>query len=237
MKRVNSVSLLPATRTLSTDPRHNNLYSRVNGNEVQIGRLMKVVIEWLLALLGVIVLLPLMTVIAAAVKLDGGPVLYRHLRIGKDGRQFYCLKFRSMRVDGDIVLTRFLQETPEAIAEWVASCKLTADPRVTGVGRFLRVTSLDELPQLINIIRLEMSLVGPRPIVAAELPRYGSDVSYYLSIRPGLTGLWQVSGRTGLSYEQRVSLDSFYVKNWSLLNDLRIILVTVPAVIMRRGAC
>ena len=198
---------------------------------------MKVVIEWLLALLGVIVLLPLMTVIAAAVKLDGGPVLYRHLRIGKDGRQFYCLKFRSMRVDGDIVLTRFLQETPEAIAEWVASCKLTADPRVTGVGRFLRVTSLDELPQLINIIRLEMSLVGPRPIVAAELPRYGSDVSYYLSIRPGLTGLWQVSGRTGLSYEQRVSLDSFYVKNWSLLNDLRIILVTVPAVIMRRGAC
>ena len=213
------------------------MYSRVNGNEVQIGRLMKVVIEWLLALLGVIVLLPLMTVIAAAVKLDGGPVLYRHLRIGKDGRQFYCLKFRSMRVDGDIVLTRFLQETPEAIAEWVASCKLTADPRVTGVGRFLRVTSLDELPQLINIIRLEMSLVGPRPIVAAELPRYGSDVSYYLSIRPGLTGLWQVSGRTGLSYEQRVSLDSFYVKNWSLLNDLRIILVTVPAVIMRRGAC
>ena len=198
---------------------------------------MKVIIEWLLALLGVIVLLPLMTVIAAAVKLDGGPVLYRHLRIGKDGRQFYCLKFRSMRVDGDIVLTRFLQETPEAIAEWVASCKLTADPRVTGVGRFLRVTSLDELPQLINIIRLEMSLVGPRPIVAAELPRYGSDVSYYLSIRPGLTGLWQVSGRTGLSYEQRVSLDSFYVKNWSLLNDLRIILVTVPAVIMRRGAC
>ena len=213
------------------------MYSRVNGNEVQIGRLMKVIIEWLLALLGVIVLLPLMTVIAAAVKLDGGPVLYRHLRIGKDGRQFYCLKFRSMRVDGDIVLTRFLQETPEAIAEWVASCKLTADPRVTGVGRFLRVTSLDELPQLINIIRLEMSLVGPRPIVAAELPRYGSDVSYYLSIRPGLTGLWQVSGRTGLSYEQRVSLDSFYVKNWSLLNDLRIILVTVPAVIMRRGAC
>ena len=213
------------------------MYSRMNGNEVQIGRLMKVVIEWLLALLGVIVLLPLMTVIAAAVKLDGGPVLYRHLRIGKDGRQFYCLKFRSMRVDGDIVLTRFLQETPEAIAEWVASCKLTADPRVTGVGRFLRVTSLDELPQLINIIRLEMSLVGPRPIVAAELPRYGSDVSYYLSIRPGLTGLWQVSGRTGLSYEQRVSLDSFYVKNWSLLNDLRIILVTVPAVIMRRGAC
>ena len=184
-----------------------------------------------------IVIAPVLAVIAALVKLDGGTALYGHVRIGAGGRPFRCLKFRSMVPDSDAVLRRVLTTDPAAAAEWNETQKLRNDPRITKIGRILRVTSLDELPQLFNVLRLEMSLVGPRPIVEAEIARYGDDIAYYYETRPGLTGLWQVSGRTGTSYAQRVQLDTWYVKNWTIWHDVAIIAKTFPAVLKRRGAC
>jgi Undecaprenyl-phosphate galactose phosphotransferase WbaP len=183
-----------------------------------------------------VVLAPLLLVIAALVKLDGGPVLYGHPRIGRDGRMFRCLKFRSMVPDSATVLARVLRDDPLAAAEWARSFKLKHDPRVTRIGRLLRASSLDELPQLFNILRLEMSLVGPRPIIEDEVARYGRHIASYHSIRPGLTGLWQISGRSDTSYEERVRLDTAYVRSWSFWTDVAIILKTVPAVLRSRGA-
>lgn len=181
-------------------------------------------------------LAPLLIVLGALVRLDGGPVLFAHTRIGRGGRRFPCLKFRSMVVDADAVLRHLLETDPKAALEWAATQKLRHDPRITWIGRFLRKTSLDELPQLFNVIRREMSLVGPRPIVAAELARYGHDIVYYLSARPGITGLWQVSGRSDTSYAQRVALDIAYVRDWSLWTDAAIVARTIPAVLKRKGA-
>jgi UDP-galactose-lipid carrier transferase len=138
--------------------------------------------------------------------------------------------------DADRVLRRVLETDPAARAEWEATQKLRVDPRVTSIGRFLRDTSLDELPQLINVLRGEMSLVGPRPIVEAEIVRYGRDIDHYYDARPGMTGLWQVSGRSDTSYQRRVQLDVWYVKNWSLWHDIAILLKTVPAVLSKDGA-
>ena len=183
-----------------------------------------------------VVLAPVLALIAAAVRMDGGTVLYAHRRIGAGGRGFPCLKFRSMVPESDAVLARLLTTDPAAAAEWNATHKLRHDPRVTWIGRILRQTSLDELPQLFNVLRLEMSLVGPRPIVEAEVPRYGEDIHHYYAARPGLTGLWQVSGRSNTGYSQRVHLDTWYVKNWSLWNDISILVRTVPAVLKRKGA-
>lgn len=166
---------------------------------------------------------------------DGGPVLIRHRRIGRNGVSFPCLKFRTMVVDAQAALVRHLAANPEAMAEWEANHKLRDDPRITPLGRILRETSLDELPQLVNILRGEMSLVGPRPIVAEEAVRYGSAFAEYKSVRPGLTGLWQCSGRNDIGYDERVLLDSRYVRTWSLKQDILIILKTVPAVIRSRG--
>ena len=180
--------------------------------------------------------LPVLLAVAILVKLDGGPVFYAHRRIGAGGRRFNCLKFRSMRVDSAAVLERLLTTSPSAAVEWAATQKLRNDPRVTKVGAFLRKTSLDELPQLINVLRLEMSLVGPRPIVDSELPHYGENITYYYETRPGLTGLWQVSGRSDTTYHQRVQLDTWYVKNWTLWHDIAILAKTVPAVLDRKGA-
>ena len=147
------------------------------------------------------------------------------------------LKFRSMVTNSEAVLQQLLSTNPLAAAEWQQAQKLRHDPRITKLGSFLRRTSLDELPQLINVLRLEMSLVGPRPIVQAEIARYGEDIAYYYETRPGLTGLWQVSGRTETAYAHRVQLDTWYVKNWTIWHDLAIIAKTVPAVLQRRGAC
>lgn len=188
------------------------------------------------AALLLLVLSPLMLAIAAAVRRDGGKALYAHARVGSGGRRFPCLKFRSMVQDSDAVLAELLRTDPAAAAEWAATRKLRNDPRVTRIGRLLRTTSLDELPQLLNVLRLEMSLVGPRPIVEGEIAQYGEEIGYYYRARPGLTGLWQVSGRSDTSYEHRVQLDSWYVRNWSLAQDFAILLRTVPAVLERRGA-
>lgn len=178
----------------------------------------------------------LLAIVAAAILvMQGRPILIRHPRIGRNGATFACLKFRTMVRDADAALSRHLASDPSAMLEWHATRKLKNDPRVTPLGKILRETSLDELPQLINIIRGDMSIVGPRPIVAQEIPRYGSVIGDYQSVRPGLTGLWQCSGRNDTSYEQRVALDREYVRNRSMKRDLAIILRTVPAVLNSRG--
>lgn len=179
---------------------------------------------------------PLMTVIALAVCLDGGPIFYGHLRIGPDMRLFRCWKFRTMVVSADQVLRQVLAQDGALLAEWESSHKLRKDPRITMVGRFLRASSLDELPQLFNVIRGEMSLVGPRPIVEAEIDRYGAKFTAYCACRPGITGLWQVRGRSNVSYESRVELDSQYARTWSLWLDFKILLRTVVTIIQRDGA-
>ncbi|WP_137178478.1 sugar transferase [Roseomonas sp. AR75] len=181
--------------------------------------------------------LPAFLVIAALVRRDGGSAFYAHQRVGRGGTTFGCLKFRSMVVDADRRLAALLESDPAAREEWDATRKLKNDPRVTAVGRFLRATSLDELPQLINVLKGEMSLVGPRPVLASELAAfYGAAAQHYLSVRPGITGPWQISGRNDTSYAQRVALDVAYATRPSLLTDIKILLRTPVAVLARRGA-
>ena len=174
---------------------------------------------------------PLMLVVALAIYLtDGLPVIYAHTRIGRFGAPFPCLKFRTMVRDSEAALVRLLDADPDKRREWVETQKLLDDPRVLGsAGRFLRRTSLDELPQIFNVLRGEMSIVGPRPIVQKELERYGSAADHYLSVRPGLTGPWQIGGRSSLSYDQRVAVDVAYIEDWSLGKDIRIVLKTAKA--------
>lgn len=174
--------------------------------------------------------------IAARIRKDGGPAMFAHQRVGQSGRMFPCFKFRTMHVDAEEQLRELLARDPGAREEWDREFKLRNDPRITPIGQFLRRTSLDELPQLFNVIRGEMSLVGPRPIIQAELARYGDDVDYFLMVRPGMTGLWQVSGRNDVDYDTRVYLDTWYVKNWSLWYDIAILFKTVRVVFGRKGA-
>jgi undecaprenyl-phosphate galactose phosphotransferase len=187
------------------------------------------------SLLGLFVA-PLALVIGWQVRRSGRPVLYRHPRIGKGGRPFVCFKFRTMVPDAERVLAAHLAAHPEARAAWQRDHKLKDDPRITPFGAWLRRTSLDELPQLLNVLRGEMSLVGPRPVIAEELARYGDSMVYYVESTPGLTGLWQISGRNDLDYRRRVHLDCWYVKNWSLWYDLVILLKTPRAVLRGNGA-
>jgi exopolysaccharide production protein ExoY len=180
--------------------------------------------------------LPLLCLIAIAIKLaDGGPIFYRHRRIGRNGKAFDCLKFRTMHVDAETALHRHLMAHPDAAREWQESQKLKSDPRITPLGAVLRKTSLDELPQLFNIVKGEMSLVGPRPIVLNEVPKYGECITHYMRARPGLTGAWQISGRNDVDYARRVWLDTEYVENWSFRRDLTIIASTFRVVLTSRG--
>jgi len=182
-------------------------------------------------------LAPLMLLIATLIRAgDGGPAFFKQARIGRSGKSFLCWKFRTMACNADEALQHLLATDPVAAQEWAESQKLTRDPRVTLVGAFLRRSSLDELPQLFNIIAGEMSFVGPRPIVAAERERYGEAFTHCFSVPPGLTGLWQISGRSDCSYATRVSLDSKYASEWHLLLDAKILVKTVPAVLMQRGS-
>ncbi|MGK7865924.1 sugar transferase [Falsiroseomonas sp. E2-1-a20] len=181
--------------------------------------------------------LPVFLVLAALVRMDGGPAFYAHERVGRGGRLFGCLKFRSMVADADRRLAALLDRDPQARAEWEATRKLKSDPRITALGRFLRASSLDELPQILNVLAGQMSLVGPRPVQAAELAVfYGPAAQHYMTVRPGITGPWQVSGRNDTSYAQRVALDVAYARQPSLLNDVKILLRTPMAVLARRGA-
>lgn len=185
-------------------------------------------LDLVIAAASIIMIMPIALVIALLILVTmGRPILFGHERVGFQRKVFNCHKFRSMVRDPDAVLLRHLENNPEAAIEWNETQKLRNDPRVTFVGRMLRKSSLDELPQLFNVWRGEMSCVGPRPVVADELARYGAKAALYLSTRPGMTGLWQVSGRSSVDYMRRVALDEIYVRSWSLWLDLKIILRTV----------
>ena len=190
-----------------------------------------------LALLLLLLTSPLTVLIAFLIwQRDGAPILFAHYRVGKGGRLFRCMKFRTMRRDSEAALAALLESDPQARAEWARDQKLTNDPRITAIGRFLRTTSLDELPQLLNVVCGDMNLVGPRPITVSELTRYGRVRWHYLSVRPGITGLWQVSGRNSTSYDERVALDRRYVEARSLWVDATILAKTVRVVATREGA-
>ncbi len=189
------------------------------------------------ALALLMVFAPVMLMVAIAVFIaDPGPVLFRQKRIGFDGRLFDCYKFRTMATDAEARLDALLANDPVARAEWDKDHKLRNDPRVTGVGRFLRKSSLDELPQLWSVLKGDMSLVGPRPIVEKEAVRYGRYLQHYCAVRPGLTGLWQISGRNDVSYRRRVAYDVLYVRTSGVYDNLRILVLTVPSVLASRGS-
>jgi exopolysaccharide production protein ExoY len=191
----------------------------------------------LIAAVLLLLLAPLMLGVALLIwRTDGAPVLFGHYRVRQNGRLFRCLKFRSMYRDSQQMLAELLARDPAAREAWERDQKLVDDPRVTRIGRFLRRTSLDELPQLFNVLRGEMGLVGPRPITVGELTRYGSVRWHYLSVAPGMTGLWQVSGRNRLTYAERVALDERYIDERSLWLDLSILVRTVKVVLVRDGA-
>ncbi len=193
----------------------------------------KEVLDRVLALLLLALLCPLLIVIAALVALTSpGPILHRRRVVGRHGLEFDAFKFRTMVVDADAIL----RGRPDLLAEFGTNMKLRADPRLIRVGALLRRLSLDELPQLVNVVRGEMSLVGPRMIAADEMPKFGDALATRLAVKPGLTGLWQVSGRQELAYHDRVRLDLHYIENWSLRMDLAILARTIPAVLSMRGA-
>lgn len=194
-------------------------------------------IDVIFALLLLVAFFPLLVLIALSVALTSpGPILFRQSRIGYGGVAFKCLKFRTMAIDAEERLLSLLETDPIARAEWDRDQKLRNDPRIVGIGNFLRRSSLDELPQLFNVLMGEMSLVGPRPIVEAERRRYGRYFDHYCAVRPGITGLWQISGRNDVSYRRRVAFDVLYVRSRSAAGDLTILFQTVPCVLFARGS-
>jgi lipopolysaccharide/colanic/teichoic acid biosynthesis glycosyltransferase len=214
-----------------------NLHDVVSTNIIREPSMMyyasKRVIDILLSLLGIVAVLPVLLIIAACIKLDdGGPILHFREIIGQRGRRFFALKFRTMRPDAD----DYLAKHPELMRKYQQNMKLERDPRITRVGRFLRKTSLDELPQLFNVLVGQMSLVGPRIIHPSELPRYGEWAPKRLSVRPGITGLWQISGRQHISYDERVLFDMRYIDSRSCITDLVILLKTLKVFIVHTGA-
>jgi undecaprenyl-phosphate galactose phosphotransferase len=239
-----SVSVIPTLRGVplyGTDMSfifsHEVMILRVSNNLAKhSSRFMKRAFDIVVASMLLLFLGPIFALLCYMVKRDGGNAIYGHERVGQNGKKFKCLKFRSMVTNSKEVLEKLLATSEEARIEWDKDFKLKNDPRVTRIGSFLRKTSLDELPQLWNVIRGEMSLVGPRPVIEAELERYAGDVDYYLMAKPGMTGLWQVSGRNDIDYDTRVYFDSWYVKNWALWTDIAILFKTAGVVLRRDGA-
>jgi len=216
--------------------RHEVLMLRVRNNLARPGaRLLKRLFDVVCGVVLLGLLAPLLLLIALRVRAESAPVLFAHERVGQGGRRFRCYKFRTMAPDAELQLEELLAD-PQRRREWTATRKLRDDPRVTPFGAFLRRTSLDELPQLINVLKGEMSLVGPRPVVEEELARYGEHVQDYLEVRPGITGLWQISGRSDADYDSRVQLDAWYVRNWNLWYDWVILMLTVQKVWRGEGA-
>jgi Undecaprenyl-phosphate galactose phosphotransferase WbaP len=190
-----------------------------------------------LVIVGGTVILPFLLVIALLIKLSSpGPVLYKHRRLGQNGKELAVYKFRSMVANADEKLKAMLEADPKLRAEWEVNFKLKDDPRITGIGKFLRRTSFDEFPQLINVIKGEMSLVGPRPVTQNEVKRYGEDFQRIFSVKPGLTGLWQVSGRSDTDYEERIAYDSYYLQSWSVWIDIWVLYKTIGVVLRGKGA-
>ena len=200
-------------------------------------RNIKALFDKVVSILLFLVSLPILLILYAIVYFStGGHPVYKQRRIGKDGVSFRIYKFRTMRTDADAVLEQMLESDPEKKAEWEKEFKLKDDPRITKIGQFLRRTSLDELPQLYNVFQGKMSLVGPRPIIEDEIKKYGEYFDYFKAVKPGITGLWQVSGRNDISYEERVRLDVWYVRNWSMELDIMILVKTAAIVLMRKGS-
>jgi Undecaprenyl-phosphate galactose phosphotransferase WbaP len=216
---------------------------RFSGMEVRNGRILaplqiiKRLLDITVASVAVLLSAPLVLAIVAAIKLGSdGPVLFGHTRIGAKGRPFFAWKFRTMYTDANLLLHQHLRDDKGAMEEWQRDHKLRDDPRITPLGRYLRKWSLDELPQIWNVLKGDMSLVGPRPIVHAEIVRYGDVIQLYTSVKPGITGLWQVSGRNNTTYEERVRFDAYYVLNWSPWLDVFILIKTVVTIVRRTGA-
>ena len=208
----------------------NNLSRRYN-------RIFKRVFDLVLTIVGGILISPILLGIALAVCVSNrGGIIFAHKRVGMYGKTFNCYKFQTMIKDADKVLEKYLVENPTARREWEETFKLTNDPRVTKLGSFLRRTSLDELPQIWNVILGDMSLVGPRPIVEEEVAKYGKNIREYYMVLPGITGMWQVSGRSDTTYPERVAMDTWYVRNWSVWIDIMYLFKTVKAVLTKRGA-
>lgn len=243
-KRIQDISIVPALRGVplqGTDVSHffshEVMVLRLKNNlPRRSSRIIKRTFDLVVSSVLLVALSPLFAYIAWKVSRDGGPATYGHERVGLYGRRFKCLKFRSMVINSKEVLENLLATNPTAREEWEREFKLKNDPRVTPLGKFLRKSSLDELPQLWNVFKGEMSLVGPRPVIDEELLRYNDDVDYYLLAKPGMSGLWQVSGRSDTDYDTRVYLDSWYVKNWSLWSDIVILFKTVGVVLRNKGA-
>lgn len=238
------VSVIPTLRGMPLDSTdmsfifsHEVMIFRVQQNLAKwSSRAMKRVFDFIGSLFIIVILSPLLIYISLKVKKDSGPAIYGHPRVGINGTSFKCLKFRSMVINSKEILDELLEKDPVVKQEWESTYKLKNDPRITKIGGFLRRTSLDELPQLFNVLKGDMSLVGPRPIVKAELNRYNDEVAYYLLSKPGMTGLWQVSGRSDVDYDTRVYLDTWYVKNWSMWNDIVILFKTIKVVLNKGGA-
>lgn len=187
--------------------------------------------------LGIICFSPVLAAIAIWIYMDSpGPVIFKHRRVGRGGKEFWCYKFRSMCADADVKLKELLEKNPKAREEWEREFKLKDDPRITKSGDFLRKTSLDELPQLFNVLKGDMSLVGPRPIIRDEIPRYGRFIDDFYMVRPGITGMWQTSGRSDVSYDERVQMDTWYVRNWNVWFDIVLIWRTIGVVLGKKGA-
>lgn len=224
-------------QTVTDDATPTDLACGVDASIAECGAVSKRVVDFLGSVaLGVLASPFLIAAMLAIRCTSKGPILYKHTRIGRGNRPFVALKFRTMRVNADEGLQDFLENDLALREQWESVNKLKNDPRVTPVGRFLRRFSLDEVPQLWNVLIGDMSLIGPRPIVAAEVQRYGEDFATYARMRPGLTGLWQVSGRNDTTYQQRVDYDCYYIRNWSFGLDAKIFIKTFRAVISGVGA-
>ncbi|MCR5605802.1 MAG: exopolysaccharide biosynthesis polyprenyl glycosylphosphotransferase, partial [Treponema sp.] len=199
--------------------------------------LVKRIVDLLILLAMSPLVIPIVLIVSIIVKISSpGPIFYGHKRVGKDGKEFKCWKFRSMVINADKMLDKILEEHPEMREEWERDRKFTHDPRVTKIGKILRKTSIDELPQLWNVLVGEMSFIGPRPVTSPELAKYGDKANFILSVLPGLSGMWQISGRSTTGYEERITLDSYYIQNWSVWLDLWIIIKTVWVVLKGKGA-
>lgn len=232
----NRISERPSSRELPLRPTGRNVHQESNSENFyrSIG---KPALDFGLALIALLFFLPVFILVAISIKLsDEGPIFFRHQRLGKDGKAFPCYKFRTMVPDAKERLERLLETDLASRKEWTECQKLKKDPRITATGEFLRKTSLDELPQLVNVLRGEMALVGPRPIIAAEICHYGEKFADYASVRPGISGLWQVSGRSDIGYSERVQLDVRYVRERSFRIDIKIMFKTIWVVLLRRGA-
>ena len=213
------------------------MFMRLNSNLNRATlTIVKRVFDILLSAFALLLLAPVLLLLYIMTAIDGGPAFFPSKRVGKSGIVFDCFKFRTMRVDANAHLNDLIEKDPELEKEWLTNFKLENDPRITSVGRFLRKTSLDELPQLFNVLKGDMSLVGPRPILLDEVEQYGNQLVDYQSIKPGITGMWQVNGRSNLSYNKRIELNKWYIRNWTLWLDVTILIKTIPAVLFGKSA-